>query len=944
MASHATVLQNLSLIPTSSHSTFFPVVQSRINYVSNFDSVVLKAYLPIHHLQPSPGESLEAESSTGDNKSGNEKEKKKKPKKELRPNFYHQTLKKWSVKISSQRTKFPWQEQQVERGEKVVYGSVAGGMPVEPLNNRTSVVFLDGRTKSGSARLDLEVHSSDHLEKLPKSSNLARPKNSQHAVVENNSQTEDNRMKFGMPLPSAPRPQPVESKRSSLARNKLFLAREPDLTDSINEESPSYSRTISSSIRMGGELQTQELGDIFLPTVIAETRKSQFYVEDASTVPSQAFKCDAQRPKSRVSPKIEKLEESMDHCNQEDARSYVGSYHENVPTNSLFDSDNSRGSSSFPWGDGDGVSKIDPLRRRSNTDMAERTIPEPELRRLRNEAMRMKERLRVGPAGVTEAVVENIHQKWKEVEVVKLHIEGPPSLNMKRTNDILETKTGGIAIWRSGSSIVLYRGLNYKLTCARSFSRISDTTSSMDGSAYSNHSVVTKGTIKVLEQSAADIEISSVRTFEVSPDASHIDSILNQLGPRYTDWSGRDPLPVDADLLPGMVPGYKPPFRLLPYKTKRSLTNRQMTFLRRIARSMAPHFALGRNKQLQGLANGMVKLWETSAIAKIAIKRGVQNTSNERMAEEIKELTGGTLLSRNKEYIVFYRGNDFLTPCIRDTLVEREKLATIQQDAEEEARSRASGLISSNSKAVKGPFVAGTLAETLKAYNHWANQPSSEDRQKMRRDLALSQQESLVRYLERKLSFAIAKVRNAEKALAKVQETLRPANLPTDLETVTDEERTLFRKIGLKMRSHLPLGRRGVFDGTIQNIHLNWKHMELAKIIVNEKSFAQVKHIAISLEAESGGVLISVDKTTKGYVIILYRGKNYQRPHILRPKNLLSKREALARSIELQRREALNHHIANLNEKIQILKSQLEECKETRLTTYSFSNEGDDTD
>lgn len=32
----------------------------------------------------------------------------------------------------------------------------------------------------------------------------------------------------------------------------------------------------------------------------------------------------------------------------------------------------------------------------------------------------------------------------------------------------------------------------------------------------------------------------------------------------------------------------------------------------------------------------MVKLWEKSAIAKIAIKRGVLNTLNERMAEELK--------------------------------------------------------------------------------------------------------------------------------------------------------------------------------------------------------------------------------------------------------------------------------------------------------------------
>lgn len=31
-----------------------------------------------------------------------------------------------------------------------------------------------------------------------------------------------------------------------------------------------------------------------------------------------------------------------------------------------------------------------------------------------------------------------------------------------------------------------------------------------------------------------------------------------------------------------------------------------------------------------------MKLWEKSAIVKIAIKRGVPNTSNDRMAEELK--------------------------------------------------------------------------------------------------------------------------------------------------------------------------------------------------------------------------------------------------------------------------------------------------------------------
>lgn len=48
------------------------------------------------------------------------------------------------------------------------------------------------------------------------------------------------------------------------------------------------------------------------------------------------------------------------------------------------------------------------------------------------------------------------------------------------------------------------------------------------------------------------------------------------------------------------------------------------------------NFSVGRNRKLQGLANVMAKLWETCAIAKIAIKRGVANTCNDRMAEELK--------------------------------------------------------------------------------------------------------------------------------------------------------------------------------------------------------------------------------------------------------------------------------------------------------------------
>jgi RNA-binding protein YhbY len=94
-----------------------------------------------------------------------------------------------------------------------------------------------------------------------------------------------------------------------------------------------------------------------------------------------------------------------------------------------------------------------------------------------------------------------------------------------------------------------------------------------------------------------------------------------------------------------------------------------------------------------------------------------------------------------------------------------------------------------------------------------------------------------------------------------------------------------------------------VFDGTVENMHLHWKYRELVKVLINSKNIKEVRSIALSLEAESGGVLVSVDKISKGFAIVLYRGKSYQRPAKLRPQNLLTKRKALARSIELQRHE-----------------------------------------
>ncbi|KAH1057058.1 hypothetical protein J1N35_035123 [Gossypium stocksii] len=585
-------------------------------------------------------------------------------------------------------------------------------------------------------------------------------------------------------------------------------------------------------------------------------------------------------------------------------------------------------------------------KKKSNTEMAERMIPEHELRRLRNIALRMVERTKVGAAGITQALVEHIHERWKLDEVIKLKFEEPLSLNMKRTHEVLEKRTGGLVIWRSGGSVVLYRGMAYKLHCVQLYSGQDQAdTSASDCITTNTENMVVKDFVRTEESfMPSSSEYLKDLSKEELMDLCELNHLLDELGPRYKDWSGQEPLPVDADLLPSVVPGYQPPFRRLPYGVRHCLKDREMTTFRRLARSMPPHFALGRNRELQGLAQAIVKLWERTAIAKIAVKRGVENTRNERMAVELKRLTGGTLLSRNKEFIVFYRGNDFLPPVVTNTLKEMQKSRNLRQEEEEEARGRALALVGSNVKASTLPLVAGTLAETTAATSRWGHQPSPDEVEEMKRNSALTQQASLVRHLEKKLAHAKGKLTKANKALAKVQEHLDPTDLPTDLETLSEEERILFRKIGLSMKPYLLLGKRGVYDGTIENIHLHWKYRELVKILVKRERLAQVKHIAISLEAESGGVLVSLDKTTKGYAIIIYRGKNYLRPLEMRPKNLLTKRQALTRSVELQRCEALKHHISDLQEKIELTKSELEEMKAgnevgTVNTPYSRLNE-----
>lgn len=162
-----------------------------------------------------------------------------------------------------------------------------------------------------------------------------------------------------------------------------------------------------------------------------------------------------------------------------------------------------------------------------------------------------------------------------------------------------QSKTGGLVIWRSGSSVVLYRGMTYNLPCVKSYveKKQANKSSSPDLEDVTRDAMNSTGVKDAVETTESFIPSSAERPMDHSSadvaDLIDLNLLLDELGPRYEDWLGREPLPVDADLLPAVVPGYKTPFRLLPYGVRHCLSDKEMTRFRWLARTVPPHFALG---------------------------------------------------------------------------------------------------------------------------------------------------------------------------------------------------------------------------------------------------------------------------------------------------------------------------------------------------------------
>lgn len=92
---------------------------------------------------------------------------------------------------------------------------------------------------------------------------------------------------------------------------------------------------------------------------------------------------------------------------------------------------------------------------------------------------------------------------------------------------------------------------------------------------------------------STDVQDTNYQPVSGSLYERECDRLLDGLGPRFIDWWMHKPLPVDADLLPEVVPGFELPSRLCPPHARARLTDNELTYFRNISHPLPTHFVLG---------------------------------------------------------------------------------------------------------------------------------------------------------------------------------------------------------------------------------------------------------------------------------------------------------------------------------------------------------------
>lgn len=174
---------------------------------------------------------------------------------------------------------------------------------------------------------------------------------------------------------------------------------------------------------------------------------------------------------------------------------------------------------------------------------------------------------------------------------------------------------------------------------------------------------------------------------------------------------------------------------------------------------------------------------------------------------------------------------------------------------------------------------------------------------------------------EEKLMYKLKKARRKEERLVAALQKLEPKEPsdPThDPEVLTPEEHFYYLKMGHKCKNYVPIGRRGVFNGVILNMHLHWKKHQTVKVIVKTFTPDEVREIAGELARLTGGIVLDI---YEGNTIMMYRGKNYAQPptEIMSPRIALSKRKALDKSTYRESLRSVKIFIARLEKDLEVI-------------------------
>ncbi|KAL3517894.1 hypothetical protein ACH5RR_020483 [Cinchona calisaya] len=179
---------------------------------------------------------------------------------------------------------------------------------------------------------------------------------------------------------------------------------------------------------------------------------------------------------------------------------------------------------------------------------------------------------------------------------------------------------------------------------------------------------------------------------------------------------------------------------------------------------------------------------------------------------------------------------------------------------------------------------------------------------------------------EEKIVYKLKKARTKEERLADSLKKIEPkesSETTHDPEILTPEEHFYFLKMGQKCKNYVPVGRRGIYQGVILNMHLHWKKHQTLKVVVKTFSPEEVREIAAELARLSGGIVLDIEDDD---TIIMYRGKNYSQPptEIMSPRSTLSRKKALDKSKYRDALRAVRRYIPRLEQDLELLQAQAE--------------------